>query len=195
MSELNQSKEHLKGVGMLIVVRGIPGSGKSYLVENLVDTLKDEEADRIIRIDPDEYRYKDTSIHKVSAFTRDLASEEELLPGLQKMALEGISEGKIVIWEQLLTSLKKPEQVNFIRQAIYPSRLLFIEVVTDKSAAWERIMVRNDLGQQIGPTNEQFDDYTARYVSFQDKKVDFEYLVVNGEKPAEENVKLILSRL
>ena len=91
------------------------------------------------------------------------------------MALEGVSKGKIVIWEQLLTSLKKPEQVNFIKQAIYPSRLLFIEVVTDKSVAWERIMVRNDLGQQIGPTNEQFDDYTARYVSFQDKKVDFEY--------------------
>jgi len=90
--EIRKNKEIINNQRALIIIRGIPGSGKSFLAQKLKEVL----GEKAIKMDPDEYRgYKKRQID----ISKTHHQSVDLIGKLQNQALQAIKSGKIIIWE------------------------------------------------------------------------------------------------
>lgn len=180
--------QNLEEVEALVIIRGIPGAGKSRLATQLKEVL----GENSIKIDPDEYRYMGRTLNN----SVQAGSKLELFDFLKDQALRSIKSGKIVVWDQAWTSLKNAREISTqINKMISPAKLFLIEIEIAPSLAWDRIQAREKLGVQQGFTRVLFDTYVEKYFSVRTEDLEGELIVLRDNDEESTNIKLILNRL
>lgn len=131
------------GVGRLVIVRGLPGSGKSTLVDRLTLDLA-----TAFRLDPDRVDLR---------LSVSDPQEHAVYRQLRQQAVTGLSQGRIVFWEQPWRSRQKLlltiERVALLAYDLprvdgaLPISVGILEVVVPEETARQRVMARFAKGQ------------------------------------------------
>ncbi|HUB93614.1 MAG TPA: AAA family ATPase [Verrucomicrobiae bacterium] len=168
---------------ILVLIRGLPGSGKTYLAATLQNRLG---ADKVALLDPDAI---DRTSAAYRAHSQALTAEgiEELFHPyrfLRSGAHQAVRDGKIVIWNQPFTLPSGFEHTirnlqNFAHEQNLRLPILSVEIEVDPVIAKTRIEYRKQQGGH-GPSNDRFaqfvDDYESLPHSGQDRTI-----TVHGE--------------
>lgn len=177
---------------ILLLVRGLPGSGKSYLSRALQKSLG---ADQTIVLDPDATNYESK---EYAAHTKKLSAEVvdpniHAYRFLRGQAQDSIAKHKIVIWNQAFTNLEIFNKMcaNLRTHAAECGTflpILVIEVAIDEKTAISRVAARQASGGH-GVSDKRFAKFFQEYQSFQ--KFGYETVAVNGQADVAASVKTI----
>ncbi len=176
-------EQTIKGTKSVVVfIRGIPGSGKSYLAAELQKII---DHDKLVVLDPDATDY---TSHEYTEHTRSLAQEGvdpklHAYRFLRAKAYKAIEDGKIIIWNQPFTSLEIFDKVTkrLTDHAISHNcdiAILVVEVEVDPKVASQRVTHRKHTGGH-GPSDTIFDRFVSDFASFEGHGYDV--LKVDGE--------------
>ena len=181
---------------VLILIRGIPGSGKSYLAHALETALGTA---RVLILDPDKIdltsqAYKDFS----ASLTKD-GVDEKFHPyrWSRAQAYAAIESGKIIMWNQAFTNLDgfTKTVVNLQTYATDHGThlpLLVVEVEVTHTIAKARVAAREQQGGH-GVSEEAFERFINEYRSFSDEG--FVTVGVHGEDDVQASVAKVLQAL
>lgn len=179
---------------ILIFVRGIPGSGKSYLTRHLANKL----GNSTVVLDPD---MVDTLAPSYIQLSKQLSAEgldEAIHPfrWLRQQAVSAAQDRRTIIWNQPFTKRSIFDRlVQFIREGATEHgvqlRVVLLEVDTPPEVAYERIQERKNAGGH-GPSKSVFDSRVEDYTTFAG---DYETISIDGTKPINESIDKILSLL
>ncbi len=150
---------------ILLLIRGLPGSGKSTQARFLSEKLGKEKS---LLLDPD---YIDKKESEYLEFSESLAQKEPDLPVnihpyryLMNRALNGLKFSNIVIWNQPFIDL---DQMDYtVRKLAKDSNIDFETIVVDIETPIEISKQRNRLRIEKGghgPSEEVFDGFVANY--------------------------------
>lgn len=180
----------------LIVVRGIPGGGKSYVAANVQKLLGKE---KTVVLDPDAI---DTQSQEYTDLSRALRSEgvdPKLYPYrfLRQKAYDAIKNHKIIIWNQAFIDfdgLKKTiaRLQAFATEQDTKLRILIVEVEIDETVARKRVSERARHGGHDVP-DDAFARFVERYKSFAGNG--YPTVAVRGEHDAEQSAPLVVKAL
>lgn len=181
---------------VMILVRGLPGSGKSYIASRLADAIG---RDSVVALDPDAIDY-DSQAYTEHVKVLDEEGVDKSLHAyrfLRGQAYKGIAEGKITIWNQPFTNLEIFNKMvaNFMIQANEHQvelAILLVEVEIDPTVAKNRVMDRKRAGGH-GPSDNTFDRFTRDYQSFVSEG--YNVVKVNGNDQVNISVDAVLSAL
>lgn len=179
----------------LIMVRGLPGSGKSYLAAALENELS---KDGVVVLDPDAL---DVTAADYLAFSKELDAEgldKAIHPfrWSRKLACDAIAAGKIVIWNQPFTNRGVFERLVAFLEAHAKERnihlpVLLVEVEIDPETAKARIAERKKAGGH-GPSDNTFAHRVGEYESYADS---FRAVVVNGKDDVATSLSAVMRAL
>jgi predicted kinase len=154
---------------ILILIRGLPGSGKTYLAEELRTVLGE---DRVVMLDPDAVDYTSNAYTEHSKALAEEGIEEKFHPYrfLRSGSHRAISDSKIIIWNQPWTLAGGYERTiesvrSYAAEHNLPLRILTVEVNIDPEVAKARIERRKEQGGH-GPSDERFARFIDEYVSY-----------------------------
>jgi Thymidylate kinase len=180
---------------LLIMVRGLPGSGKSHLAAELASELG---KDNTVVLDPDAL---DTTDEAYQAFSRELEKEgvdKRIHPfrWSRKRACDAIAAQKIVIWNQPFTDRGIFERLvafleEYAREQGLRLPVLVVEVEIDPEVAKARIARRKQEGGH-GPSEGTFAARVRDYQSYADG---FRTVTVQGEDDVKVSIGTILQAL
>ena len=180
----------------LLLIRGLPGSGKSYLAKALRDTLG---ADNVVLLDPDSTDYESQAYKDMSAALTAEGVEEKFHPYrfVRAQAYQGITDHKIVIWNQAFTNLDgfNKTVVNLQTYAADHGTtlpLLVVEVEVDHDTAKARVAERAAQGGH-DVTEENFARFIGDYRSFADEG--FTTVSVRGDDDVQTSAQAVLTAL
>jgi thymidylate kinase len=174
---------------VLVFVRGMPGSGKSYLADALAKSLGSE---NIMMLDPDHIDFDSQAYKDLSKSLSAEGLDEKIHPfrWLRTSAYGGITDHKVIIWNQpftdegifsrLVTHLQdyaKERQVNL--------PVLLVEVDIDPAVAKARIIKRKQVGGH-GPSEKTLKSRIAGYKSYANEGI--KTVTVQGEADIAESV-------
>lgn len=181
---------------ILIIVRGIPGSGKSYVAAALCHALGE---DRVVLLDPD------TTDYTSEVYQRHIAAQlaEGVDPTLhayrylRAQAYEAIAAHKIIIWNQPFTNhdiFQKMMGRLHTQAAESGTRLavLIVEVQTDPAVAKERVVQRKAAGGH-GPSDATLQRRIDDYETFAEEG--YKTISVHGDARVDESAQKILAAL
>lgn len=181
---------------VLIMVRGIPGSGKSYIARHLQDAIGTE---KTIAVDPDKID-KESSPYR--EFVNDLTQQgvdAKLHPYryLRAQAYQGITNHKAVIWNQAFTDFTGLERTiirlqEFATEHSITLPVLVIEVEVDPSVAKERVVARAKSGGHDVP-NDVFARFIDQYQTFAGNG--YPTITINGNADIQQSINAILTKL
>jgi predicted ABC-type ATPase len=164
---LNQLKNTLKKP-VLVIVRGVPGSGKTYFAELLEKALG---KDICVNLDPDatDYNSQEYKDHVQEQIKEGVDTKLHPYRFLRAKAYKAILEGKVIIWNQPFTDLAimkkvtdRLEEYSKLHQT--QLSILVLEVIVPKEVAWERIAKRVASGGH-GPSEGRFTQFFKQYQS------------------------------
>jgi predicted kinase len=166
----------------LIIIRGVPGSGKSYLAVALQESIGPE---KVVVLDPDKIDQDDREYKEFSDSLTAESVDTKFHPYrfLRSKAYEAIAAHKIIIWNQAFMDLKGL-QVTTDRLQTYASEhdtqlpILVVEVEVNTEAAKARIAERVAQGGH-DVSNDAFTGFVSKYESFSEKG--YRTISVNGE--------------
>lgn len=181
---------------VLILVRGLPGSGKSYLADALTEALGKE---RVVILDPDEIDQHSQEYRTLSASLTTEGVDEIFHPNrfLKAKGREGIDANKIIIWTQAFTHLQGFKNSAGSLQAYAaehntPLPVLLVEIAVDREVAQKRVAQREaEIGRSVPP--EAFARFIRDYRSFAGEG--FKTVAVNGEDDVAVSVTAVLNAL
>lgn len=152
-----------------ILIRGLPGSGKTYLAKTLGNEIGE---DKVVLLDPDAI---DTKSQEYLEHTKSLAAEGvdeklHLYRFSRAKAYHGIEEDKIIIWNQPFTNLEIfNKMVGRLRDHAEKHHkklpILVVEVEIDHALAKRRLLERKNTGGH-GPSDETWSRFINDYKSF-----------------------------
>ncbi len=181
---------------VIILVRGLPGSGKSYIATELQKSIG---VDKVVALDPDAV---DTESVDYRAHTEELTKAGvdkalHLYRFLRAKAYQGIADRKVIIWNQPFTNLEIFNKMvyNFHAQAAANGTavsILVAEVGIDPAVAKERIELRKRSGGH-GPSETTFARFVNDYQSFANTK--YEVVRVSGTDDVRQSVATIVAAL
>lgn len=153
----------------LIIVRGLPGSGKTYLAAQLVKAIGE---DRVVALDPDATDYKSQAyVDHTRALTAE-GVDLKLHPYrfLRAKAHKAIEAHKIIIWNQPFTNLEIFNKMianlrAYAEEHSTELSVLVVEVEVDHVVAKERMLRRKQAGGH-GPSEGAFARYVDDFISF-----------------------------
>ncbi len=156
---------------VLILVRGVPGSGKSYLTLALRQSLG---ADKVVVLDPDATDYASQAYHDHTAALTAEGVDEKFHPYrfLRAQAYQGITANKIIIWNQAWTNLDGFNK-TILNLQTYASEhgtqlpVLVVEMTVDEAIAKTRVAQRAGQGGH-DVSAEAFGRFLRDYTSFAD---------------------------
>lgn len=178
-----------------MIIRGVPGSGKSYLAAALRDTV----GDRIVLLDPDAVNLDDPAFRTYSddLTNQGVDAKFHVYRYVRDKAYRAIEENKILVWNQPFTDLDG-FKVTALRLQTYaeehnvPLPLLVVEVEIDAQVAHERVAVRKQQGGH-GPDDERFSLFVDQYHSFASEG--YTTVTVQGGGNITESVDTVLTAL
>ena len=180
----------------LVLVRGLPGSGKSYLARAISERVGVE---RVVLLDPDATDYKSDDYQQMSQQLTDDGVDKKFHPYrfLRQQAHKGIETDKLIIWNQAFTNLDGLQKTVTNLQSYAQDHgthlpLLVVEVTASHSVARQRIADRVATGGHDVP-DEEFRRFVGDYRSFASE--DFEVISVDGEANIVESVDLVLEKV
>jgi predicted ABC-type ATPase len=180
----------------LIMVRGVPGGGKSYIAARLRETIG---AEQVVILDPDAIDQASKEYKELSdALTQDEVNIK-LHPYrfLRSNAHKAISDNKIVIWNQGFIDLDgfNKTVVNLQAHALEQGKrlpTLVIEVEIDGDLAKQRVAKRAAQGGHDVP-EEAFERFIGQYRSFSDEG--YTTVTVNGQDDISTSIATIMRAL
>lgn len=198
---INYVKEHLMNTDsqrpypVVIIVRGLPGSGKSYLAKELQKSIETP----VVMLDPDATDY-DSPEYKEHVRQQEAEGVDPKLHAyrfLRAQAYAGIAARKVVVWNQPFTNL---EIFNKMTARLHDQakehnthlQILVVEVEIDPDTAKERIKARKQAGGH-GPSDETFARFTRDYKSF--AKDGYTTVTADGADSPAHSVSLVMQAL
>lgn len=156
------------GAPLLIIVRGIPGAGKSFVSRGLAEKFR---AGDTVVIDPDAI---DRNGHEYQSFTATLETQEPDLDRtvfpyryILETAARVLSEHKTVIWNQPFTDLEglsyTIRKLFRLTEGVQPCfKSLIVDIEIPEDVAWERILKRQSMGGH-SLTRERFLQFVRQF--------------------------------
>lgn len=175
MSETKPSeKTNANNNPIVVFIRGLPGSGKSYLANKLIKEFKQGQ---IVSLDPD---LIDNNCDEYLQHSKELAKdgvEPNLFPYrfLRSKAYHGIEQGRIIIWDQPFTNVEIFEKlINRLKDHAKKSNkkisFLMVELSIDSKIATQRIKDRLDGGGH-GPSEKTFQKFIKDNKNFNSNEI------------------------
>jgi predicted ABC-type ATPase len=180
----------------LLIIRGLPGSGKTYLAAELQKSFSSVSP---LMLDPDATDHQSAGY---AAYTKNLTAEgvdAALHPYrfLRAQAYRGIEESKLIIWNQPFTNLGMFDKMiaglqNYAEEHGEHLQLLVVEVEIDPAIARQRVIQRKLAGGH-GPSDDTFASRVADYGSFASHG--YPTLAVQGEADVSQSVAMVKDAL
>lgn len=190
------SKPEIMNHPTVIIVRGLPGSGKSYLAVKLQEALGQG---KVVVLDPDttNYESKEYKDHTNALTKEGVDPKLHAYRFLRAKAYSGIASNKIIIWNQPFTNLEifhKMVANLRLQAAEHNTRIaiLVVEVETDQVIARARVDKRKQQGGH-GPTDNTFARFVNDYASFREHG--YNTVTVDGEDDVTTSVSTVMSAL
>ena len=157
-----------KTIPVLLLVRGLPGSGKSYFSDKLYESF---DTTSTLLLDPDATDYT-SDAYKLHVQQQSAEGvDAKLFPYrfLRAQAYSAIEDHKVIIWNQPFTNLDILQKVTTRLQDYALEHgtklpILVIEVAIDPKIAKERVAMRKKSGGH-GPSDEVFTRFVNEYSS------------------------------
>ncbi len=174
---MNQDTKH----STLLMVRGMPGSGKSYFAAELQNAIG---LDRVVMLDPDTIDFQSHDYLKFTETPFALEVDPKIQPFryLKSQAFDGIASGKIIIWNQPFTNRGMFDRLiaslqDYASDHGVTLSTLLVEVTVDAATSKERVQQRIRGGGH-GPSDDTLDKRIRDYESFAD--TGYETVSVDG---------------
>lgn len=181
---------------ILIMIRGIPGSGKSHIASHLKQLIG---KDKTAMIDPDAIDKNSPAYHALVDDLTQQGVDAKLHPYryLRSQAYDGITAKKAVIWNQAFTDFTGLERTiirltDFAKEHSLHLPVLVIEVAIDEATAKERVAKRENEGGH-GVPDEAFARFIDQYKSFAGNG--YKTVTINGNDSAEASTDTIVAAL
>lgn len=179
---------------MLIIIRGLPGGGKTFLAAALEKSF---DKDHLVALDPDatDYQSPEYAAHTQALSAEGVDLKLHAYRFLRNKAYQGIAERKTIIWNQPFTNLEifNKMMANLRLQAEeHQTQLLVlvVEVEVDPALAKQRIEERKRSGGH-GPSDGTFARFLGDYHSFE--PYGYHTVTVRGEDNVEASVATIMA--
>jgi len=179
----------------LILVRGLPGSGKSYLAHALGESLGQ---DHVVMLDPDsvDQDSPEYAEHVQSQVEEGVDPALHLYRFSRKKAWQGIEDGKIIIWNQPFTNREVFDKMTsgllaYAAEHDVSLKILVVDVQIDPEVARARVEQRKNQGGH-GPSHDRFDRFVQEFTSFADG---YDTISVQGDAAVNESVQTILEAI
>lgn len=180
---------------ILILVRGLPGSGKSHVA----DALGRQLGENVVLLDPDATDYESDEYLKHCENLKTEGVDPKLFAYrfLRAQAYQGIVDHKTIIWNQPFTNIDIfNKMVGRLKDqaAAYNAKLpiLVVEVELDHKLAKDRVEKRKQAGGH-GPSEDTLERFIADYRSFADDG--YTTVTVQGSDEVQESVATIKNAL
>ncbi|RYX79109.1 hypothetical protein EON76_00025 [bacterium] len=180
----------------LIMIRGIPGGGKSYLATAIQQILGN---DNVVIIDPDTTDYSST---EYAEFSRSLSRDGVELTFHpyrfnRARAHQAVLDQKVVIWNQAFMSFDGLDKTvtnlqTFADEHSLPLPILIAEVEIEQHIAQQRIADRAAHGGH-NVTDDKLTRFVGTYHSFSGQG--YETVTINGADEITESATNVLHRL
>lgn len=182
----------------VVLIRGLPGSGKSYLATSLAEALKKSLGqDQVVMLDPDATDYDSQAYLE---YTKALTAEGvdpklHAYRFLRAQAYDGIAGRHIVIWNQPFTNVEIFNKMVARLEDCASEHgtglaLLVVEMFVDAALAKERVAARKQSGGH-GPSDAKFAQFTTDYTSVADQG--YRTLAVAGDSDVATSVDSVLA--
>ena len=185
---------------ILILVRGMPGSGKSYLADAFQKSLRElVGASEVVMLDPDatDYGSQEYAEHVKTSIAEGVDAKLHAYRFLRTKAYQGIADHKVIIWNQPFTNVEIFHKMvaNLQNQAAEHNTslpILIVEVEVDPATAKARVLKRKQAGGH-GPSDKTLAQRIRDYKSYGDEG--FETVTVQGEGDVAVSVAAVLKAL
>jgi len=181
---------------IILLIRGLPGSGKSYLAKELEKTLG---KDVTVMLDPDAINYdsQEYKDHVVSQTAEGVDPALHAYRFSRNKAYRGIADHKVVIWNQPFTNLEIFNKMvdRFKEQAEEQHvslPILVVEVNVSAELAKQRVEQRKKQGGH-GPSDNTFGRFVNDYKTFADEG--YNVVAVQGDSDTAASVAIVMDRL
>lgn len=188
--------EKQPNTALLLLVRGLPGSGKTFVAQQLAQTFDPND---VVMLDPDEVDQTSQAYqsHVAQATAEGVDQALHLYRYLRSQAYQGIADKKVIIWNQPFTNLDifNKMMANLRLQANEHNvqlKVLVIEVEIDPAIARQRVMTRKNSGGH-GPSEDVFNRFISDYHSF--AKDGYTTVQVDGTADVAESIERIQTAL
>lgn len=180
---------------ILVLVRGIPGSGKTYLA----NAVGAELGDQAVVIDPDATDYDGDEYAAHTKALTEQGVDEKFHPYrfIRAQAHKAIEQGKVVFWTQAFTNLDGFNKTiinlqNHAAEHDMKLPLLVVEVEVEERTARARAAEREaQIGRSV--SDEAFERFLNDYKSFADEG--FNTVIVHGEDDIDDSVHKVINAL
>lgn len=181
---------------LLILVRGLPGSGKSYFADALREHIGNS---KCTSLDPDATDYtSDAYKAHVQAQIAD-GVEPALHPYrfLRAQAYQAITEHKIIIWNQPFTNLEMLKKVTdrlieYAHEKSTTLPILIVEVAVSPAVAKDRVSQRKLAGGH-GPSDATFTRFTNEYSTA--AALGYEIISIDGQQDPQESIPEVIAAI
>jgi len=181
---------------IIILIRGLPGSGKSYLAAELENALG---KDVTVMLDPDaiDYESQEYKDHVAAQIAEGVDPALHAYRFSRNKAYQGIADHKIVMWNQPFTNLEIFNKMvdRFKEQAEehhVSLPILVVEVNISPELAKQRVEERKKQGGH-GPSDNLFGRYVNDYKTYADEGYDV--VAVQGDGDTATSVATIVERV
>lgn len=180
---------------VLILIRGLPGSGKTYIAFELEKALKQD----VVMLDPDatDYESKEYAVHVKKQTKEGVDPKLHAYRFLRAQAYKGIEDHKIIMWNQPFTNLEifnKMVGRLLDHAATHKTHLpiLVVEVEVDHDIAKQRVMKRKQEGGH-GPSDNTLNRFINDYKSFANDG--YNTVTVYGNDDVAKSVSVVMKAL
>lgn len=180
----------------LILIRGIPGSGKSFIANALAESLGEQS---VVLLDPDKIDMNGAAFQEYSSQLTADGVEKKFHPFrfLRQTGYDGMLAGKTVIWNQAFNDFAGFEvtvkrMLEFAQTNDITLKVLVVEVEVEGSIARSRIAARAAAGGHNVP-EDKFDAFMSGYESFAGRGYDT--VTVDGSDDVSRSVAIITQKL
>ncbi len=154
---------------IIVLIRGLPGSGKSYLAAKLVEALG---KDVTIMLDPDaiDYESQEYKDHVAAQIAEGVDPALHAYRFSRGKAYQGIADHKIVMWNQPFTNLEIFNKMvdrfkEHAEECHVTLPILVVEVNIAPEIAKQRVEERKKQGGH-GPSENTFSRFVNDYTTF-----------------------------